>query len=471
MLPILVLGMHRSGTSCLAGLLIAAGLRPPGSVVRNWDNLHGHHEATAAVRLNEAVLAHSGGHWLAPPAEVRWTGAQAEERDRLLAIGREDRVGDGSAALIKDPRTLLALRFWLATRQPRNLVGIVRHPLAVARSLLAWRGMPIDQGLGLWIAHNQALLALRREQAVPLLDFDQPPEVFLDSAAAAIRQLVGTSIASDALRPHYDPGQVHHDGTGSDAAGIAPALAPTLAPALTKALALHQALLGSPAPVRSGGFPWAALQRCQTALATGQLDDAVEAAHQALATAPDPVAVLVPIASGFLRHRAGAALLRVLSLGPALPNGLRALIAGKAHLELGDATAAVTALTSACDGPSPFFEARHLLPQALRRAGRTSEARIAQRALLLDALHPHQVLATLAEWAVEDGDPQTAISIFGEAIATAPGHRRGRLRSRLAELLLARHDRSGAIRELEQALIDDPAWPRAQRQLTDLGMP
>ena len=79
--------MHRSGTSCLAGMLAAGGLASAGDAVRNWDNARGHHEMLDAVRLNEAVLAHSGGHWLSPPAEVRWTDEQAAARDRLLRAG------------------------------------------------------------------------------------------------------------------------------------------------------------------------------------------------------------------------------------------------------------------------------------------------------------------------------------------------------------------------------------------------
>jgi hypothetical protein len=95
---IVVLGMHRSGTSCLAGILDALGVRPPGPVVRNWDNAHGHFEATEAIRLDEDVLAHSGASWLKAPAQVAWTSDHAVRRDRLLAL---------DDALIKDPRAFV----------------------------------------------------------------------------------------------------------------------------------------------------------------------------------------------------------------------------------------------------------------------------------------------------------------------------------------------------------------------------
>ncbi|HEY1549206.1 MAG TPA: hypothetical protein VGG28_15380, partial [Kofleriaceae bacterium] len=72
-MAIVVLGMHRSGTSCIAGMIEAAGLASAGDAIRNWDNARGHFEMKRAVRLDDRVLAHSGGHWLAPPSAVRWT--------------------------------------------------------------------------------------------------------------------------------------------------------------------------------------------------------------------------------------------------------------------------------------------------------------------------------------------------------------------------------------------------------------
>ncbi|MBA3457749.1 MAG: hypothetical protein H0T42_32000 [Deltaproteobacteria bacterium] len=96
---------------------------------RRRDRERSNH-CTDAVRLNEAVLVYSGGHWLSPPAELRWTDEHAAARDRLLRA----RI-DSRPTLLKDPRTLLALEFWRASPVPFHVIGIVRYPLAVARSL------------------------------------------------------------------------------------------------------------------------------------------------------------------------------------------------------------------------------------------------------------------------------------------------------------------------------------------------
>ncbi|MFM2092500.1 MAG: hypothetical protein RLZZ127_2989, partial [Planctomycetota bacterium] len=234
--PLLILGFHRSGTSLVAGMAAAAGWRVPGPAVRNWDNPHGHHEATAAVRLNEAVLAAGGGHAYAPPSQLRWDDAQAAARDRLLAPG----------ALIKDPRCLLTLPFW-RLGPPAALVAVVRRPLAAARSLWAWRGIPIDDGLRLWLRHARALDGL----AAPVVDADAP----LPAIAARVAGiLAGLGAAADpaALLATADADGFHHDAI---AAGDAdPAL-------LAAATALHAKLLPDAAPAEARGFPRALLDR------------------------------------------------------------------------------------------------------------------------------------------------------------------------------------------------------------------
>ena len=80
---------------------------------------------------------------------MRWTDEHAAARDRILRA-----TVHGRPALLKDPRTLLALPFWRASEVPYRVVGIVRHPLAVARSLESWRGTPLAEGIALWTARR-----------------------------------------------------------------------------------------------------------------------------------------------------------------------------------------------------------------------------------------------------------------------------------------------------------------------------
>jgi tetratricopeptide (TPR) repeat protein len=454
MSALVVLGMHRSGTSCLAGMLGAAGLASAGEAVRNWDNVRGHHERLELVRLNEAVLAHSGGHWLSPPSKLRWTQAHAAERDRLLC----ERVL-GRPPLLKDPRMLLALPFWRAASEPFHAIGVVRHPLAVARSLESWRNLPVEEGVALWTAHNRALLQDREAHGTPLLDFDAPRESVVCAAAEACASL-GLPVDEAALAKGYDAALVHHD------AGEPPML-----PGLDEALALHRRLVGSTNdPARRPSFPRQALAVFKQTLERGELTLSLGAAREALAALADPTAVLVPVVTALVRRRAFAEALTLIdSPATRLEAGLKDLLHGKVLLAMGEPQEAARHLEAACAVPDPLFQAKRLLPLALRESGRPREAREAQKQLVSAALYAHGPLATLAEWCWLDGDRQGALTEMARAIILAPPHRRGRLRTRRAEWLIAEGDPSQARAELLQALEEDPGYPRSKVVLATLG--
>jgi len=448
--PVVVLGMYRSGTSCVAGMLAAHGITPPGTVVRNWDNTRGHFESAAVVRLNEAVLAHNGGHWLSPPSDMRWTVEHAVERDALL--GHADMV-------LKDPRTLLTLPFWRASHLPMRVIGIVRAPLAVARSLSSWRQMPVRDGLALWQAHNTALLAAHREatEPFPLLNFDQSETDFLTAVAVAFGML-GIEGNEKVLRQSYERELVHHDAYTDTA----------LADELLK---LHAALCvrcigaGSSSNITaSGTFPWAEISAMRVALYAGDVNAAAIQAQRAAAAPGDLSAVAVPVIADLLRAgQAGMAAQVLAGMRQKLSPALADLLAGKTALASGAVDEAVACLTRACAVAEPFWEARQLLPQALRRAGLHEAACTAQMALIPHALYPHGLLATLAEWAWADGDHTTALEWSQQAIIAAPVRRRGRLRTRRATWLRQRGNVTGAERELATAHLEDPAYFAGKR--------
>jgi tetratricopeptide (TPR) repeat protein len=441
---IVVLGMHRSGTSCVAGMIAAAGLASAGAAVRNWDNARGHHEMLDVVRLNEAVLAHSGGHWLAAPATVRWTDDHAAARDRLLCSHV-----DGRAALLKDPRTLLVLPFWRASTVPFRVVGVVRHPLAVARSLAAWREMPLADAIALWLAHVRVLAEDHARHGYPVIDFGASrPDVIAALAAAFAPAPIDPAAYVDEL--------VHHDD------GDPPAL-----PGLDDAAALYHRLAAPHVRLARPRFPRAELAAFETALAAGALAPALTAARAALAAIPDAAAVLVPAVTTLVRRRAHAAARTLITEHAArLDPGVADLLLGKVLLAMNAPADALLHLTAACAQPHPPFQARHLLAQALRGAGHHAEARTALRRVAADALYPHNPLATLAEWSWLDGDRPRALAELADAITAAPHHRRGRLRTRRAEWLLALGDPAAARRELHHALAEDPRYTRAREMLS-----
>lgn len=184
---ILVLGMHRSGTSCLAGSLQQRGLHL--GEVYEWrpHNRKGNREKQRIMDLNNAVLAHSGGAWDRPPEHLGWDQTSADERD---AIARELQAGCAGPWGFKDPRTLLTLAFWREGIPNLRMVGTFRHPAQVARSLHARDPrMTMAQGLELWRMYNECLLDQYAQAAFPLVSFDAPETAYRQAIDDIARQL------------------------------------------------------------------------------------------------------------------------------------------------------------------------------------------------------------------------------------------------------------------------------------------
>jgi hypothetical protein len=186
--PIIVLGMHRSGTSCLAGSLQQRGLFLGEVYESRPYNRKGNRENQRIMDLNDAVLDASGGAWDRPPQALRWDAAAAAERDAIVAslvAGAE-----GRAWGFKDPRTLLTLAFWLDGVADARFVGAIRNPVQVVRSLTARDpSMAVDAALDLWLDYNQRLLALLGKTPFPVLDFDMAADEYPVAVDALARQL------------------------------------------------------------------------------------------------------------------------------------------------------------------------------------------------------------------------------------------------------------------------------------------
>mgnify|MGYP001766134317 CR=1 FL=1 len=169
---ILVLGMHRSGTSLLARLLNLAGAALPSDLLgASEGNGFGHWEPAWLVSRNDAFLAGLGTSWddwarldttTAPPDLM--TAYVADLRSFLRA-----ELGDAPLILIKEPRTCRIappiLRA-LGDERIRPLAVIpFRNPLEVAGSLRARNGMAERDGILLWLRH--VVDAERDSRALP----------------------------------------------------------------------------------------------------------------------------------------------------------------------------------------------------------------------------------------------------------------------------------------------------------------
>ncbi|WP_157976630.1 sulfotransferase [Parahaliea mediterranea] len=174
-----ILGMHRSGTSCLTGSLQGAGLFLGECHTWNPYNRKGNRENQAFVDFHDAVLRDNQGSWDNPPARPVWSEAHQAAARALLAAH-----ADAGVLGFKDPRALLLIDGWRAVYPRLEVVGIFRHPEAVARSLHHRSEMPREQALALWYHYNRALLAQYRRYRFPILCFDRESAAFQQDATA-----------------------------------------------------------------------------------------------------------------------------------------------------------------------------------------------------------------------------------------------------------------------------------------------
>lgn len=156
----LVLGMHRSGTSAVAGMIAKLGITPPATLLPPADdNIKGFWESAKVVALNDEILASAGSHWNDwREFNPRWmetaaaAGFRAHAADLILA-----EYPDASAFVLKDPRICRFPAFWLDVLadlgiRPRVLIP-VRSPLEVARSLQARDGQGVGRSILVWLRH------------------------------------------------------------------------------------------------------------------------------------------------------------------------------------------------------------------------------------------------------------------------------------------------------------------------------
>lgn len=170
--PVAVIGMHRSGTSCLAGCLEDLGLTLGPVNTSAPHNLKGNRENPRFWPIHDAVLARVGASWDRPPAEpVAWTRAELSELRAVL---------DDYQALphpwgFKDPRATVLLDGWFEVLPDLRLVASFRRPLAVAGSLRVRNGFDAAHALAAWAGYNRAVLRWAHTPAmVAVVDYDDP---------------------------------------------------------------------------------------------------------------------------------------------------------------------------------------------------------------------------------------------------------------------------------------------------------
>jgi hypothetical protein len=113
---ILVVGMHRSGTSALARMLNLLGCDLPKTLLPGGpSNEPGHWESWPILTLNEEILASAGSAWDDWEAFNRaWFDSPIEDGFLERALKTlDDEFGASRFFVLKDPRLCRILPFWI----------------------------------------------------------------------------------------------------------------------------------------------------------------------------------------------------------------------------------------------------------------------------------------------------------------------------------------------------------------------
>lgn len=165
---IVVLGMHRSGTSATARVLNLCGAYLPADLkpAKAGVNAKGFWESETVLDLDSRVMRQLGGDWNCVDFELPESGPAIDEfvTDAQAVLAAD--YATAATILIKDPRIGVIAPLW-----QRALEGVgfriiwvvpVRNPLEVARSLHARGDMSVREGLALWLAYIRRIREFSR---------------------------------------------------------------------------------------------------------------------------------------------------------------------------------------------------------------------------------------------------------------------------------------------------------------------
>lgn len=177
---VLVLGMHRSGTSAVTGVLDKLGIPVAGELLGAESyNKKGLFENKAVNLFHNRLLAHLGSRWDDPmPVSNDFVATPAGQGfiTELAAIIKDELLADAAIFAVKDPRMCRFIPLWQAAlersvAEPRAIIPL-RHPLDVAGSLAARDGFPRAKSFLLWLDHTLAAERQTRDINRSIIGYD-----------------------------------------------------------------------------------------------------------------------------------------------------------------------------------------------------------------------------------------------------------------------------------------------------------
>lgn len=248
-LALVVIGMHRSGTSATTGALRCLGIQLGKKLYTGHQNINakGYFEHSDIADTNEeALLALSSG-WddiLLKPDNWWRSEVLHPYTNKMRQYIRKD-FSKSQLWAIKDPRVCRLLPWWLDIFKAENVVPhflfVVRSPNAVFRSLERRDGISKEKAYLLWTLHYLEAERWSRGHPRTFMDFDDfleaPLEAFQRVASALdLKFPLTPDQARDCLEQFLDRSLRNHYKENSQDAGT---------PIIELAQDLHKAMLAA----------------------------------------------------------------------------------------------------------------------------------------------------------------------------------------------------------------------------------
>lgn len=230
---LLVLGMHRSGTSALTRALCMHGCSAPATMPpADPNNPTGYWEPLEVVQLHTALLEQAQSSWDDPfLSEDLFSPDHLQEALSRLdnALDREfpDQATSSKWCVIKDPRQCRLQPLWnhFIRQHDMSSVAVIvsRHPLAVVASLYRRDQVPANRALLLWIQHQLDAERHTRGMARLVVSYER----FLEDPEGVLQGMGNLLIAGgfhppeathgrDLVRPELDHSGRHPRLPGSE---------------------------------------------------------------------------------------------------------------------------------------------------------------------------------------------------------------------------------------------------------------
>jgi hypothetical protein len=224
---VMIVGMHRSGTSAVTRVvnLLGVPLGRADDIYSAEDNPSGHWESRELCDLDNMILHIFGGFDMAmPPMPRSWLQSRRAAELRTVMRATFNNVYQGERWLWKDPRICLTLPLWRQVLNDFCVVLVVRDASPVMRSLHRREGFPLLYCYALWDDYNRRAVEASSGLPVVRVDFESMLEdpltqvkllsEGLSSVGVQLNDEIGAAAASlhRPAGPHRpaDPGPGQH---------------------------------------------------------------------------------------------------------------------------------------------------------------------------------------------------------------------------------------------------------------------